>query len=294
MARSTRSTRSRRSAWLLALVGTGLAVSLGCEPGRANAPLTTMAGPATKPSADIVESDGSGANLPCFANSRACGSFKAVVWTAVQLNEPYVTIFPGHNGAAARTWSPTNEGGLMSVIGSATMVQGKGTSQRQTVYTLNSTRQGTSAGDGFDAPSTCATEYNAVFGTTRSSAQGGSLSTLSWEGVFSDVKSCADPNQAAPLSCDANGTPVDEGGDPANCPGDDSGTPNPDDGTGTGSGIQYYAGDYTNGETVNWATGIGDGGTSVCGQDAQVEYVCIDIWDGANWDPYSCGYATTC
>jgi hypothetical protein len=64
--------------------------------------------------------------------------------------------------------------------------------------------------------------------------------------------------------------------------------------TGTG-GTQYEPGDSTGGETVDWGTGVGNGGTSVCGSTAIVEYVCIDIWvDGRGWVEYSCGYATTC
>jgi hypothetical protein len=67
-------------------------------------------------------------------------------------------------------------------------------------------------------------------------------------------------------------------------------------GSGPGSGIQFDEGDYTGGETVNWETGIGDGGTSACGLAAKVEYICIDEWDAdtGTWKRYSCGYATTC
>jgi hypothetical protein len=71
---------------------------------------------------------------------------------------------------------------------------------------------------------------------------------------------------------------------------------NPDDDGGTpGSGIPYQPGDYTGGETVDWQTGVGNGGVSVCGQAAKVEYICIDTSeDGTHWVEYSCGYATTC
>lgn len=63
-----------------------------------------------------------------------------------------------------------------------------------------------------------------------------------------------------------------------------------------GSGIQYQEGDHTNGETVDWNTGIGNGGESVCGENAVVEKVCIEVWNEKDnkWDLYSCGYATTC
>ena len=68
-----------------------------------------------------------------------------------------------------------------------------------------------------------------------------------------------------------------------------------DSGT-TGSGIQFSPGDYTSGETVDWNTGQGNGGTSSCGMAAKVEYICIDEYDPdtGKWKTYSCGYATTC
>jgi hypothetical protein len=67
-------------------------------------------------------------------------------------------------------------------------------------------------------------------------------------------------------------------------------------GGGGGSGTQFEPGQHTGGETVDWATGIGNGGTSVCGDAAVVDYVCIEIWNdvGQKWDYYACGYATTC
>jgi hypothetical protein len=71
------------------------------------------------------------------------------------------------------------------------------------------------------------------------------------------------------------------------------------DGAGSGetsTGTQYEPGDNTGGETVDWGTGIGNGGTSVCGTAAIVEYICIDLWDAdsGTWNEWSCGYATTC
>ncbi len=68
-----------------------------------------------------------------------------------------------------------------------------------------------------------------------------------------------------------------------------------DGGGGGAGGTQYYPGDYTNGETVGWSDGVGTGGYSACGQDAKVEYICIDVWvDGVGWVEWSCGYATMC
>jgi len=67
-------------------------------------------------------------------------------------------------------------------------------------------------------------------------------------------------------------------------------------GTETGSGTQYEPGDYTGGETVDWGTGVGNGGTSECGLAAQVEFVCIDTYNEETdkWERWGCGYVTTC
>jgi hypothetical protein len=66
-------------------------------------------------------------------------------------------------------------------------------------------------------------------------------------------------------------------------------------GTDSGSGIPYSPGDHTGGETVDWGTGVGNGGSSACGPTAVVEYICIDYWEeGVGWVEWSCGYATTC
>jgi hypothetical protein len=67
-------------------------------------------------------------------------------------------------------------------------------------------------------------------------------------------------------------------------------------GTSTGSGTPYQPGDYTGGETVDWGTGEGNGGTSVCGDKAMVEYVCIEIYNEETgfWEEWGCGYVTTC
>lgn len=66
-------------------------------------------------------------------------------------------------------------------------------------------------------------------------------------------------------------------------------------GTGSGGGTQYEPGDNTGGETVDWLTGTGTGGRSACGDNAIVEYVCIDEWvEGTGWVEWGCGYVTTC
>ena len=66
-------------------------------------------------------------------------------------------------------------------------------------------------------------------------------------------------------------------------------------GGGGGGGTQYEPGDSTGGETVDWGTGQGNGGESACGDQAIVEYICVDIWiEGSGWREWSCGFATTC
>ncbi|MGK2934460.1 MAG: hypothetical protein ACSLFE_04355 [Gemmatimonadaceae bacterium] len=67
-------------------------------------------------------------------------------------------------------------------------------------------------------------------------------------------------------------------------------------GGGGGSGIQYKVGDYTNGETVSWSAGTGNGGTSLCGSAAMVDFVCLDFWNAETqkWQEWSCGFITYC
>lgn len=89
-----------------------------------------------------------------------------------------------------------------------------------------------------------------------------------------------------PFAAFAEYDPYDSGGSGGNCSDDGAG--------GEGSGTQYSPGDHTGGETVDWNTGVGDGGSSACGQLAVVEYICIDTWNGSEWKQWSCGYATTC
>lgn len=64
-------------------------------------------------------------------------------------------------------------------------------------------------------------------------------------------------------------------------------------GNGT-SGRVYQPGEYTGGETVDWSMGAGNGGHSACEDNAKVEYVCIDYWNGGEWVQWGCGYVTTC
>ncbi|MFL5613550.1 MAG: hypothetical protein ACJ796_07820 [Gemmatimonadaceae bacterium] len=234
-------------------------------------------------------SDGSG-TIPCFANSRACGEFRADVGRPV--HNAYVNITSSDLGAWSRTWSPTNESGYMSVVGSGVVRRGQSGSSgyREIPFNVTASNFATEVGDGFVSYNTCNSERNEVLGRSRNSAQGGSMSTLAWIGSFNDADAC-DPPPGTEQGCDENGNFVDDGGDPANCPQDSD----PYSGDTVGSGIQYSPGDYTNGETVSWATGIGDGGQSVCGGRAQVDYICIDYQnDGGEWVEWGCGYATVC
>lgn len=100
-------------------------------------------------------------------------------------------------------------------------------------------------------------------------------------------------------ACNSGGEPIYGWAeyDPYDPAHQDEGCDGQDEGSGGGgSGIPYQEGDYTNGETVDWNTGIGNGGVSSCGQAAQVEQICIEIWNdaGQRWDSFACGYCTTC
>jgi hypothetical protein len=117
-----------------------------------------------------------------------------------------------------------------------------------------------------------------------------------WEPFARDVKHSN--TMAYQPTCDCSSDkpgvtsgPSDPGYDPSDPNGDGCG-----DGTGgSGSGTQFQPGQYTGGETVNWNTGVGNGGRSACGSLAVVEYVCIDLWDPERgWVEWACGYVTTC
>ena len=110
------------------------------------------------------------------------------------------------------------------------------------------------------------------------------------------------PCQPCPSSGSGGGTGggseiayvVDPEYDPYASGGSDCTDNNGNGGGGSGTGTQYSPGDFTGGETVDWTTGTGNGGKSICGTEAVVEYVCIDYWDGNKWISWSCGYATAC
>lgn len=275
---------------LLAIVTIVAGTLLGCEAHTANDP-RVMAVTGTTPANDLEVSSNS--LLPCFANSRACGEFRASVGTPVQ--NAYVSIGTSQLGAWTRTWSPTEESGYMSAVATATVRRGEGRSQREVPYPLAESNFGIEVGDGFVSYNTCNSERNEVVGSSRNSVQGGSMSRLAWYGTFTDGQFCEGPPREEE-SCDEFGVYVDEGGDPANCPPDGGGSGGTGSGDDVGSGIQFNPGDFTNGETVNWNTGIGNGGASVCGSRAEVDYVCIDTWNErtGSWEEWGCGYVTKC
>ena len=235
----------------------GLTV-LGCEVHTANDP-KVIPSIGAQPAAIIVTSDGFAE--PCFANSRACGGFYPVIGAVA--NE-YLTQSSLDIGAWTKTWVPTGTALYLSAAGNGKVIRGSGNNRTEEPFQLACSNFSSECGDGYSTYHTCGTQRNEVNGTTSHAAQGGNPA-LTWFGKFSDARVCdAPPGQEQ--GCDENGNYVDEGGDPANCEDDDGGG-----GDGIGSGIQFEPGDYTNGETVDWATGIGNGGASVCGNAALVD-----------------------
>jgi len=61
-----------------------------------------------------------------------------------------------------------------------------------------------------------------------------------------------------------------------------------------GTGEYYFPGTPSGGQRVYWQTGEGTGNPSICGQEAIVQYVCIDVYVNGAWREYSCGFATVC
>lgn len=110
----------------------------------------------------------------------------------------------------------------------------------------------------------------------------------------SDYDSCPGPEQPCEDDTQIRNVTYDSYDPYAPSPG--SGCDGSGGGENEGSGTQYSPGDYTGGETVDWGTGVGNGGTSACGTTAQVQYVCIDTWNEKtqSWEEWGCGYVTTC
>jgi hypothetical protein len=269
----------------LALVAVVALTLAGCEAATTNDP-SAIAKSGSQPSAIVLESDGPGS--ACFANSRACGGFFPKIGDSYNayLTQSFVDI-----GAYTRTWSPAGQYMYVSAWGGGKVERTRGSAGNTSVsFQLACSNWATECSDSWHTYNTCGNQRNEISGTTNHFAGGGTL-TSTWTGRFSDSRVC-DYTGGDEQQCDENGTPVDEGGDPANCEPDGEGGGNDP----TGSGIQFQPGDFTGGETVDWNTGIGNGGQSVCGSAAQVETACIDIWNEStgDWSEWSCGYATTC
>ena len=118
--------------------------------------------------------------------------------------------------------------------------------------------------------------------------------------TFGSLRTVAAANCPGPQPCHTGGgTEVDQPAGPNTEPGSDGYDPYSSDsgcgsGGSSGSGTQYYPGDNTGGETVDFGTGIGNGGQSACGEAAVVEFVCIDIYNEEGWVSWACGYVTSC
>jgi hypothetical protein len=285
-------TRDRRGVRLFVVAALVTLTSLGCEQQRITSP--TRLGPAAPPSSEVILED-DGLAQTCRPNDPWCGGNHAFVRT--DFNGQYLTIRYSELGGYIRTWSPTGQQAWISVSGQATVRRGNqgASSYSETPVPLSTPdKNGSDIGTSFQQSNTCSSQRNEVIINSRHAALPPG-SSFGYHGVASDSDYCEGPSGQDVAQCDESGTYVDYGGDPANCPPADDGTSGDPFGQ-TGSGIQYYPGDYTNGETVNFATGIGDGGSSVCGSAAYVDQVCIDIWDDGSqtWGQSACGYATTC
>lgn len=120
------------------------------------------------------------------------------------------------------------------------------------------------------------------------------VSWLKW----GDVTESDDDTARLPACTCTNATQLTDAAYDPYSPGEDDGSmPCGDSNTGgEGSGIQYQPGDNTGGETVDWNTGEGNGGTSACGSKAVVEYVCLDTWNAEKkvYEQWGCGYVTMC
>lgn len=65
-------------------------------------------------------------------------------------------------------------------------------------------------------------------------------------------------------------------------------------GSSTATYSEPYDGAYTGGQTVDFDSGMPDGGTSICGSEAVLAYVCVDITYEDGTKASKCGWATTC
>jgi hypothetical protein len=284
---------------LLALGATVVLAALGCARETVNGP------PPPRPNASITTYD---VTDKCSeSGAPACGGFFPVILPPAPIpigpgGMGRRVINPGEIGAWSKTWTIA-EPGMLSLYGRGTITRGGWLFGTKEPFELRCSLTAWTCSDAYASASTCDRERNEVDGYSQHSAAFPSLPGP-WLGRYNDSEACVP--EPAP------------GGDGGSCGDDDTGESGEDDpeqpdgeydpyddgscgGSGdgeppTGSGTQFYPGDYTNGETVNWTTGIGNGGTSVCGDAARVEEICIDLWEAesGDWTEWSCGYATTC
>lgn len=227
--------------------------------------------------------------IPCKPQATlACGGFFPVIAPHAGLITPWGIITSFDLGAYAKTWTPSNQTLALSLSGHGTVKRGS----RSESFSLSCEAVGSVCGDLWRSYHTCDVQKNDVRGTTHHLAQSG---VTLWSGTFSDRTVCFGPTNGG---SDGDGCtdPTQLVDDPEYDPNNDGTCGNGSGGDSTGSGTQYYPGDNTGGETVDWSTGTGNGGGSACGAEAVVEYVCIDVWNAETqrWDGWSCGYATTC
>jgi hypothetical protein len=287
------------------LVGLIVVTALGCASETASGPSPgiELARPTFNTTYDTYSS------IPCnSAAAPACGQTVARIAPNPPVVTPWVMIHYLDLGAYARTYTLNGQTMVISLSGQGDVKRGGGIFPKTESFTLNCDATGKECGDGWHAYNSCDYERNEVNASTRHFAQAG---LTIWRATTTDRAICYGPSQheedgGVGEECEDDGEYVDDPSyDPYGDGGDDGWDGGADDdcnsggsggGEQEGSGIQYYPGDYTGGETVDWETGIGNGGSSVCGGAAMVDYACIDTWNGetGEWDEWGCGYVTRC
>lgn len=279
-----------------ALVGVIAAATVGCASETASGP---------SPGPDLVmptlstSYDSYGTAPPCTpAAVPACGETVTRIAPNPPVMTPWVMIHYMDMGAYARTWTLSGQPMLVSLSGNGTAKRGS-TSES---FSLMCSVFASECGDGWRTYNSCDYERNEVNATVHHYAQapGGN-----WGANTTNRSICFGPSQPEEdeEECNDDGDYVDDpdydygdGGGDGGSGGSDCSSGGSGGGEQEGSGIQYYPGDYTGGETVDWETGIGNGGGSVCGGAAMVDYACIDTWneETGEWDEWGCGYVTRC
>lgn len=223
---------------------------------------------------------------PCDGTARACALFLPFISQDIQL--PTFFAGSGDIGAIARVWTFNGEQAAnIGLSGSAKVHRGSMMVADWKLKCFQGPAE--TCHDAKKTTHTCQYERNVVKGNVSFSAWFGG--TVQWYHSYSDARTCAGPT--ADAGCGDEDTRIIAEGDydpyeeeQQSCGG----------GGGDPPGTQYEPGDNTGGETVDWGTGVGNGGQSVCGTTAIVEYVCLDEFnlDTLEWEEWGCGYVTTC